>query len=173
LADAAPEGEMVAQKFSSAHLMAGGQATTNALVSGLENASVLHFAGHAVSSVQHSGLLLSDALLDASLLKKASLARMQLAVFSACDTQDGSSGRAYDGDSLVRVFLGAGVPHVVASRWNVDSAATRQFMNLFYRALLQGNTVAASIHQAQISLRSAAGMAHPYYWSAFTTFELI
>lgn len=173
LADAVPEGQMVAQSFSSAHLIASGQATTDALVSGLENASVFHFAGHAVISVQYSGLLLSDALLDASLLKKASLARMQLAVFSACDTQDGSSGRVYDGDSLVRVFLGAGVPHVVASRWNVDSAATRQFMNLFYRALLHGNTVADSIHQAQIGLRSAAGMAHPYYWSAFTAFELI
>lgn len=173
LADAVPEGEMVSQSFSSAHLIASGQATTDALVSGLETASILHFAGHAVSSVQHSGLLLSDGLLDASLLKKASLARMQLAVFSACDTQDGSSGLVYDGDSLVRAFLGAGVPHVVASGWNVDSAATRQFMNLFYRALLEGNTVADSIHQAQIGLRSAAGMAHPYYWSAFTAFELI
>jgi CHAT domain-containing protein len=173
LADAMPEGEMVAQSFDSAQLIAGGQATTDAMVPRLENASIFHFAGHAVSSTQHSGLLLSDALLDSASLRKASLARVQLAVFSACDTQDGSSGRVYDGDSLVRVFLRARVPHVVASRWNVDSAATRQFMSLFYRALVQGHTVADSIHRAQTGLRSAAGMAHPYYWSAFTAFELI
>ena len=162
LPDAIPEAEMVAHGFSTARLMSGSQATTNAMISELADASVLHFAGHTVSSQQHSGLLLSDGLLDASSLKKTSLARMQLAVFSACDTQDGSTGRVYDVDSLVRVFLRAGVPHVVASRWNVDSVATRQFMNLFYRALLGGSSVAASIHQAQVGLRSTSGMAHPY-----------
>ena len=62
--------------------------------------------------------------------------------------------------------------NVVASRWNVNSAATRQFMKLFYRALLDGSSVADSIHQAQIGLRSTQGMAHPYYWSAFAAFGL-
>src|SRR5208282_6745405 len=109
----------------------------------------------------------------ASALKRTSLSRMQLAVFSACDTQDGSTGGIYEADSMVRIFLRAGVPHVVASRWNVDSAATRQFMSLFYRALLEGSSVAESIHQAQVGLRSISGMTHPYYWSAFTNFGLV
>lgn len=95
---------------------------------------------------------------------------MQLAAFSACDTQDGSDGGLFDTDSLAGVFLRAGVPHVIASRWRVDSAATRQFMNLFYQALLGGDSVGESIHKAQIGLRSTPGMAHPYYWSAFTAF---
>jgi CHAT domain-containing protein len=153
--------------------MSGSQVTIEALISQLPGASVLHFAGHAINSQQHSGLLLSDGLLGASSLKKTSLTRIQLAVFSACDTQDGSTGRIYDVDGLVRVFLRAGVPHVVASRWNVNSAATRQFMNLFYRALLDGNSVAESVHRAQVGLRSISGMTHPYYWSAFTNFGLV
>jgi CHAT domain-containing protein/cytochrome c-type biogenesis protein CcmH/NrfG len=173
LPDALSEAEMVAHGFNAPNLMSGSQVTTEALISQLPGASVLHFAGHAISSQQHSGLLLSDGLLGASSLKKTSLTRIQLAVFSACDTQDGSTGRIYDVDGLVRVFLRAGVPHVVASRWNVNSAATRQFMNLFYRALLGGNSVAESIHQAQVGLRSISGMTHPYYWSAFTNFGLV
>jgi CHAT domain-containing protein len=97
---------------------------------------------------------------------------MQLAVFSACDTQDISTEGVYNADSMVRAFLRDGVPNVVASRWNVDSASTRHFMSLFYQALLNGNSVAESIHRAQIGLRSVPGMAHPYYWSAFTAFGL-
>ena len=131
---------------------------------------MFHFAGHAISSSAHSGLLLFDGLLSAESLKQESLSAMHLAVLSACDTQDGSDGGLFDADSLAGDFLRAGVPHVVASRWRVDSAATRQFMNLFYRGLLGGASASESIHKAQIGIRSTPGMAHPYYWSAFTAF---
>jgi CHAT domain-containing protein len=170
LPDALPEGEMVAHDFKAARLLAGNTATVGSILSELPNASVFHFAGHAISSQQLSGLLLSDALLTASSLEKTSLSRMQLAVFSACDTEENSAGGVGDSDSLVRVFLSAGAGHVVASRWNVDSGATRQFMELFYCALLAGNNVSVSMHRAQSSLRSRPGMSHPYYWSAFTAF---
>jgi CHAT domain-containing protein/cytochrome c-type biogenesis protein CcmH/NrfG len=173
LPDTISEGEIVAHGFSAAHLLAGNDATAEAVLSQLPEVSVFHFAGHAISSSQQSGLLLSDALLSASSLEKISLSRMQLAVFSACGTQGGSAGIVTDDDSLVRTFLRAGVPHVVASRWSVDSIATRQFMELFYRALLTGNTVAESIHIAQYGLRSRPGMAHPYYWSAFAAFGAV
>jgi len=115
-----------------------------------------------------NGILISDALLTPSSLKASNFSQMRLAVLSACDTQDGPSGAFNDVDSLARVFLRAGVPNVVASRWSVDSEATRQFMELFYRNLLDGNSVAASVHQAQAALRSRPGTAHPYFWSAFS-----
>jgi CHAT domain-containing protein/tetratricopeptide (TPR) repeat protein len=173
LPDAVAEGEMVKEVFSSARFIAGDQATIAAILSQLPSASIFHFAGHAISSPGQTGLLLSDGLLNAASLKPKSLAGMQLAVFSACDTLGSSAGGVYDADSLVRAFLRSGVPHVVASRWNVDSAATRQFMNLFYRGLLDGDSVANSINQAQIRLRSRPGMAHPYFWSAFTAFGAV
>ncbi|HEY6767267.1 MAG TPA: CHAT domain-containing tetratricopeptide repeat protein [Candidatus Sulfotelmatobacter sp.] len=173
LPDAASEGEMVADAFDGTRFLTGNAATVPAVLSQLAGVSVFHFAGHAISSPQHSGLLLFDGLLSADSLKQDSLSAMQLAVFSACDTQDGSDGGVYDADSLAGFFLRAGVPHIVASRWKVDSAATRQFMNLFYRALLDGSSVSDSIHQAQVALRSRSGMAHPYYWSAFTAFGTV
>ncbi len=173
LPDAMAEGEMVAHDFDTAHLLTGNDATTGAVLSQLPNVSVFHFAGHANSSQPRSGLLLSNAWLNASLLKGTSLSQMQLAVFSACDTQDGTNGGASSADSLVRFFLRAGVAHVVASRWNVDSSATRQFMESFYRNLLAGKAVADSLSEAQSQLRTRPGMSHPYYWAAFTAFGAV
>ncbi|MFL6303235.1 MAG: CHAT domain-containing protein [Candidatus Sulfotelmatobacter sp.] len=170
LPDVIAEGQMVSRIFRSGTFLVGRQATAITIHSGLPSKSVFHFAGHAFSSAGQTGLLLADGLLTAGALKKNDLADLDLAVFSACDTQDGSTGGVTDADSLARTFLRAGVPHVIASRWNVDSGASLQFMTSFYRALLVGNTVPVSIHQAQADLRSNPGTASPYYWSAFSAF---
>jgi CHAT domain-containing protein/tetratricopeptide (TPR) repeat protein len=173
LPDAVSEGEMVVRDFREARLLVGNEASAANVLSELPSAVVFHFAGHAVSSPEQSGLMLSDALLNPESLGKVSLSRMRLAVFSACDTQDGSASGVTSADSLVRAFLRAGTSQVIASRWNVDSGVTREFMVLFYRALLGGNTVVQSIHAAQLGLRSRMGMGHPYYWSAFTAFGAV
>ena len=170
LTNVTSEAETVAHNFSSVQLLSAREATARAVVSRLPYVTVFHFAGHALSSQRRSGLLVSDSLLSAESLQRTSFGKMQLAVLSGCDTEGGSASGAYDYESLVRVFLRAGVPNVVASRWDVDSLATQQFMSLFYRALLHGNTAAESIRQAQSDLRSRPGMNHPYYWSAFHAF---
>jgi CHAT domain-containing protein/tetratricopeptide (TPR) repeat protein len=172
LPNAISEGEMVARSFRSASLLTGEEASVGAVVSRLSSTSIFHFVGHAFSSTNRTGLLLSDGLLTASSLKPGVLTEMQLAVFSGCDTQDGSTGGVTSADSLVGTFLRAGVPRVIASRWSVDSSAAGQFMTSFYRALLSGNSTLDSIHQAQLDLRSTPAMAHPYYWSAFTVFGI-
>jgi CHAT domain-containing protein len=170
LPDASAEGDTVAARFVSAMKLSGPEATVATVRARMAGTRVFHFAGHAVTSAKRTGLLLYDAVLDAPSLRDAQLSRLQLAVLSACDTQGASAGSLYDADGLVRTFLRSGVPHVVASRWNVDSDATRQFMELFYRSLLSGHPVAESIRRAQAELRSLPGRAHPYYWSAFATF---
>jgi CHAT domain-containing protein len=164
------EGEMISRSFRTATLLAGREASAKNIHSALSGKSVFHFAGHALSSNGQTGLLLTDGLLTASALRTVELANLDLAVFSACDTQDGSTGGPAGADSLARTFLRAGVPHVVASRWNVNSRASLQFMSSFYGALLAGNSVPDSIHQAQRDLRSNPGTASPYYWSAFSAF---
>lgn len=170
LPDAVLEGQNVARYFRRRNLIESDAATGQQILLHLANAAVFHFAGHAINTSQQTGILASDALLPASLFKRSSLAQMQLAVFSACETQNGSTGGFDDADSLVRVFLQAGVPHVLASRWNVDSAATRQFMDVFYRSLLSGDSVPLAVHRSQQALRSQSVTSHPYYWSAFNAF---
>jgi CHAT domain-containing protein len=173
LPDAVSEAEMVARRFHSAKLLSGDQATVESMLFQLNRAAVFHFAGHATASVQRSGLLLWDGLLGAESLKTVHLPKTNLVVLSACDTEDGSGEGVYDTQSLVRIFMHAGVPHIVASRWNVDSTSTREFMDLFYAALLAGGSVSESTRQAEMAVRSRHGFAHPYYWSAFSSFGLV
>jgi CHAT domain-containing protein len=75
-----------------------------------------------------------------------------------------------DPENLARAFLQAGVPQVVASRWNVDSASTVKFMDSFYGALLSGKPVTQSVKEAGSLVRSLPGKNRPYYWAAFSAF---
>jgi len=89
---------------------------------------------------------------------------------SACESERGTEGGYTDVDSFARIFGLAGVPHVVASRWNVDSATTMTLMQDFYAALSDGATVPESLRRAEGTTRSHMGSIHPYYWSAFRAF---
>jgi CHAT domain-containing protein len=82
----------------------------------------------------------------------------------------GEKESAIDPEDLVRGFLRAGVPQVIASRWNVDSAATAAFMDEFYSELLAGGSLAGVLTGAAGKIRSNPDMSHPYYWAAFTGF---
>src|SRR5947208_2919901 len=97
-----------------------------------------------------------------------SLSGLKLAVFSACGTAKPSE--AAQSDSLVTEFLHSGAPNVVASRWNVDSMATTEFMIQFYKSVLAGHTVADALQTTARDFRKTSGWTHPYYWAAFSTF---
>jgi CHAT domain-containing protein len=101
-------------------------------------------------------------------LKKYSLSNLKLAVFSACGTAKPSE--ASESDSLVSEFLQAGAHNVVASRWNVDSMATVDFVEVFYGAVLSGSSVADALQTAANALRKTPERSHPYYWAAFSAF---
>jgi len=73
-------------------------------------------------------------------------------------------------ENLARAFLRAGVSHVVASRWPVDSRATKRLMLEFYSKLTGGQSVAAALSAARAAIRREPGTSHPYYWSAFSAF---
>lgn len=175
LADAESEAQTVASDFRSAHLLQGSNATLSAIRLQIRGAVVFHFAGHAIASPQRSGLVLSEVepqtqrsrLVTAETLNASDASDLQLAVLSAChtdvDNRIGNSGT----ESLVESFLRAGVPHVVASRWNVDSRETAEFMKRFYASLLAGDNAANAMKEARLALASQPVSTHPYYWSAF------
>jgi CHAT domain-containing protein len=71
---------------------------------------------------------------------------------------------------MVRRLMGARVPEVVASRWQIDSTATSRLMNEFYRNLIAGDTVSDALTTASRNLRTEPGFAHPYYWAGFSAF---
>jgi CHAT domain-containing protein len=164
------EGQTVESQFRSAKVLSDQEATVATLRAALAGAQVFHFAGHAVASETTTGLLLWKMPFGADSLKNLDLSKLQLAVLSACNTAGEIEGDEYNPDSLVHPFAFAGVPRVVVSRWNVDSEATRQFMELFYQNLLKGKTTAEALKNAEEGLRAKGDTNHPYYWAAFTEF---
>jgi CHAT domain-containing protein len=175
LSDAEEEARAVSGRFSSAHWLQNNNATLSAVQSEIRSVGVFHFAGHAVSSPARSGLVLAELdfsahharLIDAESISSKQPERMQLAVLSACNTGSEVQTLGSGTETLVQAFLQAGVPHVVASLWNVDSSETTEFMKQFYVRLTTGNDTASSMRFAQLALASNAVSAHPYYWAAF------
>ena len=170
LPDVIAEGELVASRFLTAQLLTDRTATLHDTLEHIPQSAVFHFAGHASNSIATSGLLLSDAVLTTGSLDNIDLSKLRLAVLSACDTEDSAFGTAAGADTLVAYLVRAQVPRVVASRWNVDSARTREFMEKFYAGLLDSSSVEEAIFQAQTTLRRQSATAHPSYWAAFTVF---
>jgi CHAT domain-containing protein len=69
---------------------------------------------------------------------------------------------------LARAILAQGVPHVLATRWNVDSAASETLMISFYDSLLAGASPPRALAAAEAVLRLTEP--HPYYWAGFDAF---
>ncbi|NJN73897.1 MAG: CHAT domain-containing protein [Limnothrix sp. RL_2_0] len=91
-----------------------------------------------------------------------------LIVLSACQTGLGDQVQGEGLVGLSRGFMYAGVPRIVVSLWQVDDAATAEFMTRFYRLLLRENlTPAAALKQTQQEMRTETKWTHPYYWAAF------
>ena len=108
-------------------------------------------------------------LMDATVVRQLRLQGLQLAVLSACSTASGSGGSS-GFNSVTDALLRAGVPHVVASRWAVDSAETRGFVQDFYHNALSGQTVSDAIRLTSRKMLADARTSHPYYWSAFAAY---
>jgi len=182
LGDALQEANYVGSKFKTSTLLTGRRATLETVKHKLAQSELFHFAGHALILPGHVGLLLArsdsqndneatdTAILDSSGLASLNLSSIQLAVFSACSTAKDENAAEGSAESLVNLFLRAGVSQVLATRWNVDSKITARFMQIFYDNLLGGASVISSVRTAGLQLRTNTESRHPYYWAAFTVF---
>jgi CHAT domain-containing protein len=175
LPDAGLEAELLVSEFSGARHLAGQEATWRRIRAELARVSVFHFAGHALASVGRTTLVVAGEgksgteLVEASSFSSTDMSRLQLVVLSACSTGRVEGGLG-DLGALVSVFARSGVPHVVATRWDVDSAAAADFVIAFYRALLRKTRVSAAVQAATTQIMSNPETEHPYYWAAFTAF---
>jgi CHAT domain-containing protein/cytochrome c-type biogenesis protein CcmH/NrfG len=177
LPDVAAEADTVASGFHSARVLKGRDATFSAVRNELLGAAIFHFAGHSLAAPQRTGLLLESGdgkasalhLMDATLVRLLHPQSLQLAVLSACSTASSGSGSS-GFDSVTDALLRAGVPHVVASRWAVDSAETRGFVQDFYHNALSGQTVSTATRLTSQKMLLNPRTTHPYYWAAFAAY---
>jgi CHAT domain-containing protein len=177
LPDVAAEAYTVAGGFHTVRVLKGGEATLSAIRIELPGAAVFHFAGHSLATPERTGLMLEGGdgppntprLMDAPVVRQLGLQRLQLAVLSACSTASGDGGSS-GFNSVTDALLRAGVPHVIASRWAVDSVETRGFVEDFYKNALSGQTVSGAIRLTSRKMLGNPRTAHPYYWSAFSAY---
>lgn len=139
----------------------------------------LHFATHGVLNTEYpelSGLVLSlvdergepqDGFLRLHDIYNLDLAA-DLVTLSACDT---ALGREIRGEGLIglsRGFMYAGAARVVASLWQVQDRASAEIMRRFYTGVLtRGETPAAALRAAQVSMWQDERWKSPYYWAPF------
>jgi len=113
----------------------------------------------------------SDGLLEASEIAALRL-NADLVVLSACNTAAAGGGRFGGGalEGLADAFFNAGARAVLASHWEVPSAATSRLMTGVFQRYGQDRMrgLAEALRQSQLDLTRVPATAHPFNWAAFT-----
>lgn len=133
----------------------------------LASAQIFHYMGHGRPNGSGTALdydgkrMLQTKDFEPNLLK-----HIGIAVLAACSGAAGRDNGVADTNNLTRAFLSAGVPMIIASHWNVDSASTSELMINFYRHLNKNESTAQAMYNARNELLRMK--AHPYFWAGFT-----
>jgi CHAT domain-containing protein len=152
----------VAGHYAHAKVLLDRQATVKNLLADIQDASVFHFAGHAVvnnlapelSSLMFAGEEGDDArlyLYEVPLHK----ARLKLVVLSACDTSSSNAGPSGT-LNLSRAFLAGGARAVVGTLWAMPDTEAADFSMRLHHALTRGESVQKAMRSAQLEMKSRA-----------------
>jgi hypothetical protein len=173
------EAKAVARFGNKPNVLLAADATQSQVAAQLSTASTIHFAGHASEQDGSMRLLLasgkpgpasrapSQPYLDSEMLRKHPPRAAQLAVFSACSTGKKDKGWNHGMGDIVDTLASLGVPDVVATRWQIDSAAAVPMMDAFYGGLSKGQSVPQALTGARQTLFRDPRYRHPYYWAAY------
>ncbi len=178
------EAKAVARFGQRPNVLLGDQATGVKVSLRLGSAPAIHFAGHAIKEAGAAKLLLASSgtaapgtnagltapdlpYLDSTVLRKHPPRSARLVVFSACSTGQKEQEWNHGMGDIVDTLAALGVPEVVATRWQIDSAAAVPMMDSFYGSLAQGSSVSHALTAARQTLIRDARYRHPYYWAAY------
>ncbi|MGA9771275.1 MAG: CHAT domain-containing protein [Blastocatellia bacterium] len=145
----------------------GRAATRENLLKFAPAARFLHLASHGHfrrDNPMFSFLKLADSPLNFYSLMDLKL-KAEMVTLSACHT---GVNMVFPGDELhglMRGFLYAGAPSLVASLWAANDISTAEFMKEMYSQIRAGASKRAALRAAQLAIKDAYG--HPYYWAPF------
>ncbi|MET0754481.1 MAG: CHAT domain-containing protein, partial [Pyrinomonadaceae bacterium] len=173
LPSAEEEARTIAKFYPNAEQFSAANATKTNFMTRLPNAEIVHFAGHyvAAETPNYSKLLFADADLRSFEIAETRLPNSKLIVLSACRTGIEKFYKGEGAIGIARTFLAVGTPVVVASRWQVDSEATKDLMIAFHRNRRENNlTSIEALREAQIEMLRGRdeNFRQPYFWSAFS-----
>ena len=153
--------------FPDTVVLLGKEATRSNLLKLAPEARFLHLASHSYfrrDNPMFSFLQLADSPLNFYNLLDLKL-KADMVTLSACHT---GMNMVFPGDELhglMRGFLYAGAPSLVASLWAANDISTAEFMGEMYSRISLGETKRQAIRAAQLAIKDAYG--HPYYWAPF------
>ena len=155
----------------------GEQATKEEVLKRIQDVSLVHIAAHGDAERGEIALTpnkrtdgiarMEDYLLTMEDIAKVGI-RAKLVVLSCCNTARGKVLTAEGVVGISRAFLGSGARSVLMTLWPVDDAATKAFMNVFYRSLMRDNKSASeALHLSAEKLRKSSLYNHFRHWAAF------
>ena len=174
LSGAAGEAEAVARLFGTKAYV-GEEATLKRLFSEAPGKNILHIAGHGFfdpSQPLASGIPFPDGILTVRHVYEELKLDNCLVVLSGCVTGLGDERPGEGFSSLIGAFFSAGARGLLVSLWNVDDAATTEFMiGVYQRVLAQGSSFPLAFQGSYMDLRRVSEAQHvlsaPFYWAPF------
>jgi CHAT domain-containing protein len=180
LTEAEREAVEIAALYPAGEALTGDGATKRKIEAALPRAEVFHFSGHALVNEEtpwRSRLLVARSAGDSgdlflSDIARLPLAQLRLVVLGACST---GIGRIWSNEGvvgLVRPFLAAGVPTVVASLWDVDDTSSAELLVALHERIRLGDSPANALRAAQLQLlRSQSPLLRaPASWASFQVY---
>jgi len=165
--EVAGEIKALAALFPNAVKLTGTRATRDNLMRAAPKAKYLHLASHGYfrrDNPMFSFLRLADSNLNFYSLLDLKL-NAEMVTLSACHT---GVNKVFPGDELhglMRGFLHAGSPSLVASLWATSDASTAELMKHMYSQISTGASKRSALRAAQLAVKNEYG--HPYYWAPF------
>jgi tetratricopeptide (TPR) repeat protein len=96
----------------------------------------------------------------------------QMVMLSACHTGMADTKRGDGMVGLTRAFMVTGVDNIGVSLWEIDDAATMEFMTRIYTKVLKtGLTFREAYYQTKNEYRRHKEWSFPFYWAPFVIYE--
>jgi CHAT domain-containing protein len=163
------------------------QATERNVRKDISNRRIVHFACHGQVDQAYGNLFGAlaltpgaaaddpgnDGFLTLAEIYELDLKGCELAILSACDTNEGPLQRGEGVWALSRGFLVAGARRAVASNWLVDDEAAASLVSFFCSILAKAEAegrapdYAEALWRAKRWVRSQEKWKSPYYWAPF------
>ena len=174
LPGAKAEAEMIARLLPESHLLIGEQATRQAVLQRIPSVSLIHFAAHGDAERGEIALTPPDSAMRPPheadyLLTMTDISQVRLSaklvVLSCCHTARGQI-KTEGVVGIARAFLGSGARSVLVALWALQDDATEQFMRIFYKNLVQGESASECLHRAMKWMRNN-GFSEVRQWAPF------
>ena len=163
-----------------AQLLLDRDATIPRFLEQARTSAIIHVAAHSIVNAQappRSYILLAPAPnepgpLDAqALLTRLSLDHTRLVVLSTCSSAGGLPIGAEGVAPFVRPLIGAGVPAVLGTLWNVEDATPEDLLVSFHSHYREGKDAAVALQLAQVGLltktNNNSGPRPVFAWAPF------